>query len=232
LDGPPAACETSSAVKLVTQEEYQAVTGKNPSWFSSGGGGKDKVTGRPTGQLPVEQVSWHDAVRFCNAPSEKGGLKAYYDIVGNDVTILEIKGSGYRLPTEAEWEYACRARTITKFPFGDDPSELGNHGWYSGNSGQAAHPVGLKRANAFGLHDMHGNVWEWCFDRYSDKYYSQSPTVDPQGPDELGAAYRVIRGGCWFQDTRFCRSADRFCYTPDVRYVSLGFRVARVQSGR
>jgi formylglycine-generating enzyme required for sulfatase activity/serine/threonine protein kinase len=216
----------------VTQEQYEAVMGSNPSWFSRTAGGTDQVAGRPTGDRPVENVSWLDAIKFCNALSEKDGLKAYYNIAGNDVGVPEISGPGYRLPTEGEWEYSCRARSTAKFSFGDDPSKLEDHGWCSGNSGQATHPVGLKGANDFGLYDMHGNVWEWCFDRYRGKYYGQSPEVDPQGPGESGAAYRLIRGGSWNFLPRICRSAIRYGRTPGLRIGDLGFRVARVQSGR
>ncbi len=130
----------------VTQEQYRAVMGNNPSSFLRTGGGKDQAVDRPTGVHPVENVCWFDAIRYCNALSEKDGVKAYYNVVGNAVSIREIKGFGYRIPTEAEWEYACRARTTTRFSFGDDPSELGENGWYAANSGQATHPVGLKRA--------------------------------------------------------------------------------------
>ncbi|MGO9466393.1 MAG: SUMF1/EgtB/PvdO family nonheme iron enzyme [Isosphaeraceae bacterium] len=180
-------------VTEVTQEQYQTVMGVNPSWFSSTGGGKNRGAGGSTGRLPVEQVSWLDAVRFCNALSNKDKLTAYYKIVGDNVRIPNPKGSGYRLPTEAEWEYACRAGTATKYSFGDDSSELRDSAWYSRNAGGTTHPVGQKRANAFGLYDMHGNVWEWCWDWYSDSYYKEPIVDDPRGPS--GASCRVIRGG-------------------------------------
>ncbi len=179
-------------VTEVTQEQYQAVMGNNPSWFSSTGGGKEMVAGRTTGPLPVEQVSWLDAVRFCNSLSRNDGLAAYYDIAGDNVQVPNPKGSGYRLPTEAEWEYACRAGTPTNYSFGDDPSKLGDYALYRDNSGGVTHPVGQKRPSNFGLYDMHGNVWEWCWDWYDDAYYGRSPVDDP--PGGAGASHRVIRG--------------------------------------
>ena len=174
-------------VTEVTQAQYEAVMGNNPSWFSATGGGKDKVAGQSTGQHPVENVSWLDAVKFCNKLSEMEGRKPFYEINGETVRVPDWKASGYRLPTEAEWEYAC----------GGDPADLEEHAWFGGNSGKVTHPVGKKLTNRFGLHDMLGNVWEWCWDAYDKDYYKQSPRDDPTGPDAAGAADRVIRGGSW-----------------------------------
>jgi formylglycine-generating enzyme required for sulfatase activity len=205
-------------VTEVTQGQYRAVTGKNPSNFK----GSD--------DLPVENVTWFDAVQFCNALSAKEGLPAFYRIDGAAVHVPEWKGSGYRLPTEAEWEYACRGgANPSRFSFGDDAARLGEFGWYLGNSGSKTHTVGEKTANTFGLHDMHGNVWEWCWDRYDEKYYAGSPAVDPTGPRT--AAARVIRGGSWLYPPRRSRSAIRHRDDPAKRYYDLGFRVARVPSG-
>jgi len=131
----------------------------------------------------------------------------------------------YRLPTEAEWEYACRAQTITRYCFGDDEANLGEYGWYEGNSHDGTHPVGEKLPNRFGLYDLHGNVCEWCSDSYTSDYYKRSPVEDPRNADE--AAHRVARGGSWDGFARGCRSAHRFRYAPDYRDINLGFRVAQ-----
>jgi formylglycine-generating enzyme required for sulfatase activity len=201
----------------VTQREYMQVIKKNPSHFP----GNER--------LPVESVSWFDAVEFCNALSRKEGLPPFYSIKDQTVEVPDWHGPGYRLPTEAEWEYACRAGSTTRFSFGDDESALGQYAWYSANSGNQTHPVGEKKPNAFGLHDMHGNVWEWCWDGYDADYYKQSPAVDPRGPE--AAARRVIRGGGWDYDPRYARSAFRYGSAPGNRHHDLGFRLARGQSG-
>jgi formylglycine-generating enzyme required for sulfatase activity len=158
----------------VTQAEYQAVMGANPSYFKE----------QP--ENPVETVSWYDAVRFCNSLSEREDLRPFFTIEGERVTVPDWGGAGYRLPTEAEWEYACRAGTPTRYSFGDDPAALGDHAWYSENSASTTHPVRQKHPNSWGLYDMHGNVWEWCWDVWDAEYYRQftggSPIDDPSGP--------------------------------------------------
>jgi len=221
-------------VNEVTQEQYRAVTGNNPSWFSSTGDGRGTVAGRSTDRLPVENVLWLDAVRFCNTLSQKEGRKPFYEIDGEKVQVPDWSGTGYRLPTEAEWEYACRTGRTTKYSFGDDPAELGQYAWYDGNSkingNWCTHPVGQKRPNAFGLFDMHGNVWEWCWDGYNGAYYGRSPVDDP--PGALGASHRVFRGGCWGIKPRYLRSAHRGWSVPAGRSGALGFRLALSQSGR
>ncbi len=194
-------------VYAVTQEEYRKIMGSSPSSFSGSGDRSSKVGGMNTGKHPVENVSWLDAVAFCNKLSSKEGRKPYYDADG------KVRGGdGYRLPTEAEWEFACRAGTQTAYSFGDDEELLGEHGWYDDNSGGRTQPVGTKKANAFGLYDMHGNVWKWCEDLYE------------------GGPARVIRGGSWDFLASSCRSALRIMLTPAYRYINLGFRVARVPS--
>ncbi|MGC1723667.1 MAG: SUMF1/EgtB/PvdO family nonheme iron enzyme [Isosphaeraceae bacterium] len=206
-------------VTEVSQAQYEAVMGNNPSDFSAAGGGKDKVAGQSTGELPVETVSWLDAVKFCNKLSELEGRRPFYEIAGETVRVPDWKASGYRLPTEAEWEYAC----------GGDPANLDEHAWLGGYSGAMPHPAGKKLANRFGLHDMLGNVWEWCWDAYDKDYYKQSPRDDPTGPDAAGAASRVVRGGCWGLIPRYCRSAYRKRFTPVFQHGALGFRLALVQ---
>ncbi len=196
----------------VTQAQYEAVMGSNPSEFKGA-------------SRPVEMVSWYDAVRFCNALSEREGLTAAYRISGEnsapEVT-WNLDADGYRLPTEAEWEYACRAGTTTRFHSGNSDSDLELVGWYSGNSNQQTQDVGTKQPNAWGLYDMHGNVWEWCWDRYGD--YGGNAT-DPAGPGSGSA--RVLRGGGWSDGAQFCRSAYRYWRHPVIRSSFNGFRVVR-----
>jgi formylglycine-generating enzyme len=173
----------------VTQEQYEAVMGSNPSNFK----GPD---------LPVERVTWYEAVEYCNELSRQEGLDPCYSGSGASM-LCDFTANGYRLPTEAEWEYACRAGTETDFHTGNmthsgssplDPA-LDRAGWYFGNSGSTTHPVGEKEPNAFGLYDMHGNVWEWCWDWYASDYYASSPAEDPRGP--ASGSDRVVRGGSW-----------------------------------
>jgi formylglycine-generating enzyme required for sulfatase activity len=205
-------------VHQVTQGQYQSIMGDNPSRFE----GSD--------ELPVESVSWFDAVQFCNKLSERENRSPCYRIYGTKVSVLN--GNGYRLPTEAEWEYACRSGSSMLYPFGDDASEIGEHilawsAWYGSNSQDTTHPVGQKRPNSWGLYDMLGNVWEWCQDAYDAAYYTNSPPGDPPGP--AAGSRRVIRGGSWVNDARFCRPASRDRSTPEGRDNHLGFRVAAVQ---
>ncbi len=193
----------------VTQAQYEAVMGNNPSWFAATGQAKDKLAGQSTRQHPVEGVSWLDAVKFCNKLSELEGLTPFNAIDGENVRVSDWRVKGYRLPTEAEWEYACRAKTTGRYSFGEEGADLGQYACFAGNSGDMTHPVGTRQPNAFGLFDMHGNVWEWCWDSYDKDYYKQSRGDDPTGPDIAGAAVRVIRGGSWDYDPRFCRSTYR-----------------------
>ncbi|MEI8372937.1 MAG: formylglycine-generating enzyme family protein [Planctomycetota bacterium] len=179
----------------VTQEQWEAVMGNSPSHFK---GPKN----------PVEQVSWDDCQQFLVKLNAKTGGR----------------GGKFVLPTEAQWEYACRAGSTGKFCFGDDEKQLGEYAWYDENSDDKTHPVGEKRPNAFGLYDMHGNVWEWCQDWYGT--YGAEAEDDPSGP--ATGAIRVFRGGSWNYVGRFCQSAFRFIFEPGFRYDFLGLRVARV----
>jgi formylglycine-generating enzyme required for sulfatase activity len=189
----------------VTQTQWQAVMNSNPSNVK----GADR---------PVEQVSWDDAVAFCRK-------------------VKELTGHECRLPTEAEWEYACRAGTTTAYSFGDRTKGcgvlgigaqdlLGAHAWYNENSGGQTHPVGRKKPNAWGLYDMHGNVWEWCLDWYDESYCGNLPRNDPLGAFE--GLSRVIRGGGWSGPGADCRSARRNRLKPDRGDPNIGFRVALV----
>ena len=184
----------------VTQAQYQKVVGSNPSNFKRA-------------SLPVETVSWEDARAFCTKLSEVAEERA--------------AGRTYRLPTEAEWEYACRAGSAGKYSFGDTEAELGKLAWYDKNSGNTTHPVGEKQANAWGLYDMHGNVWEWCQDGYGP--YEAGPASDLSVPGS--ASHRVLRGGSWSNLGKVCRSALRSRYAPVYRDQLYGFRVAGVRSG-
>ena len=181
----------------VTQEQYQKVMGKNPSHFKG-----------PNN--PVEKVTWDEAVEFCRRLSKLPEEKA--------------AGHVYRLPTEAEWEYACRAGTTTKFSFGDDEGQLDQYAWYRDSKGtKGTHPVGEKKPNPWGLYDMHGNVGEWCQDRFGE--YPRGPVTDPTGPTT--GSGRVLRGGGWFYHAWYCLSGRRGRYNPALSYYSEGFRVAR-----
>ncbi len=193
----------------VTQALYRAVMDKNPSRFE----GDDR---------PVERVSWLDVIDFCNRLSEKMGLQPVYEIDGDEVN-WNRQSNGFRLPTEAEWEYACRAGTTTVFAHGDLESGLDKMAWYSDNTGLGTQPVGLKDPNAWGLHDMHGNVWEWVWDRPGG--YPPGPVNDPAGPDR--GSDRVRRGGSWYYFARFCRSAIRYFVDPGYRRYLLGVRLSR-----
>jgi formylglycine-generating enzyme required for sulfatase activity len=187
---------------------------------------------------PVEQVSWYDALVFCNKLSISEGLSPAYSIGGKtnptewgdvpttiDATwdaVTVVSGSkGYRLPTEAQWEYACRAGTTTAYHTGAAITD--NTGWYSANSGSKTHEVGKKQANSFGLYDMHGNVYEWCWDWYDD--YADGAQTNPTGP--TSGANRVLRGGSWDHSAVYARSAYRVCDGPHARYFTVGFRLLR-----
>jgi formylglycine-generating enzyme required for sulfatase activity len=164
----------------------------------------------------------------------RAGPGSFYEINRETVSVIHWRGPGYRLPMEAEWEYASRAGSTTRYSFGDAENELGQYAWYAGNSKidgrSCTHPVGQKQCNGFGLFDMHGNVCEWCWDRYDVRHYQRPSMDDPRGAE--GAAGLVIRGGSWNGVTQGARSAYRVRYGPGRRSSVLGFRVARVPSGR
>ena len=190
------------ATSEVTQSQYERVVGNNPSKF------------KEDANCPVENVSWYLASAFCRKlgelPEERSGQRAY------------------RLPTEAEWEYACRSGTTTTWYSGDDETGLKEVAWYNANAGGKTHPVCEKTPNAWGLYDMHGNVWEWCQDWWAADYYGTSPLEDPTGP-ERGSG-RVFRGGCWHDGAFRAQASYRNWYARNFRSEIFGFRLARAVS--
>lgn len=197
----------------VTRELYRSVLEDSPPEWE---GLEDN------GRLPANHVSWFDAVRFCNALSESRGLEPCYRIEGNEVA-WNRRASGYRLPTEAEWEYSARAETRTPWSTGRDPAELGRYAWYGRNAGGRVHRVGEREPNAWGIHDLLGNVWEWCWDRFGP--YSPGLVTDPPGAPE--GAWRVLRGGAFWYGPEDLRSAYRVWVKPEVSDDGVGFRLAR-----
>jgi formylglycine-generating enzyme required for sulfatase activity len=208
---------------LVTQQQWEAVVLQNASFFR-GPTNPSHFTGPKN---PVERVSWWDCQDFVTKLNEK----------------FSGRGGKFTLPTEAQWEYACRAGSTTLYCCGDDEAALGEFAWYQTPFGLATHPVGEKKPNAWGLYDMHGNIWEWCQDSFDEGYYGHSPVDDPAGPPE--GAIRVIRGGGWISGgngvdrdggwTNFalsCRSAYRNGLKPGYRLANLGFRVARAAADK
>ncbi len=184
----------------VTQEQYTRITGQRPSSIHGDG-------------LPVEGISWWDAVRFCNALSRHERLTPAYRLPDGDGDVIawDAGADGYRLPTEAEWEHACRAGTT-----GPRYGRLDDIAWYRANAGGRPQDVGGRVANAWGLHDMLGNVWEWCWDVYDAEVYG---------------TYRVLRGGGWFDEEWSCRASVRRRSHPTVRLDDVGLRVARSVTG-
>lgn len=259
-------------VHPVTQQQFQAVMGFNPSWFQRHGGGNDRVSELCTALFPVDCLTWFDAIEFCNKLSDLAGLKQYYQLqvmsrvpasdknvietVSTQIAAMDVPiqpssiqtatvtisgGPGYRLLTEAEWEYVCRAGTTSPFWFGSANNAQqanidGNIPYGTETKGtylQRPTPVGSYSANPFDLFDVHGNVWEWCFDAYNANacapLAANAINVDPRcdtSPKPAGPS-RVLRGGSWYNSARYSRSADRSCYAPDTRCSYFGFRVAR-----
>ena len=177
----------------VTQRQWEAIMGGNPSFFLGSGG-----------DAPVESVSWADIQEFLERLNRQD------------------RTHHYRLPTEAEWEYAAKVGKKTRFFYGDDYAELGEYAWYKDNSSLRTHPVGCRGPNPWGLYDMHGNVWEWCQD-WHDRYPLGCVT-DPLGSD--AGSGRIIRGGSWGSDTWYCNATDRFGRATDFGFYNLGFRLA------
>jgi len=185
----------------VTQAQWFALMGTNPSKYKGD-------------ELPVEMVSWHETVEFCRKLTQRERKASQLP-----------DGYVYRLPTEAEWEYAARGGTKSCnfiYPGSNDPEEVA---WHNPGSAEETHPVGTKRPNELGLYDMLGNVWEWCLDWYAADYYSCSPQADPINSDYGDKTYRVCRGGSWGLYPTHCRSANRGGGTPAGRFYSYGFRV-------
>ena len=212
----------------VTQSEYGRVMGTNPSAFTEQQidasafqpalsktevshrlQARQRVAGRDTGRYPVETVNWADAMEFCDRLSAMPAEKAARRV--------------YRLPTEAEWEYACRAGTTTRWYSGNDEAGLADVAWFDKNSGGMTHPVGEKKPNAWGLYDMHGNVWQWCADACSKDYAAGSDPRDPAGPP--AGIRRILRGGAWAFKATVCRSGSRAGSASNLRNGSYGFRV-------
>jgi formylglycine-generating enzyme required for sulfatase activity len=223
-------------------QEWSAVRALAPSrGYHDMPAGRNGYIGGPESGHPVTEVNWWDAVKWCNLKSEIEGLTPVYYTAsafepanilrnGMPVTYINWNADGYRLPTESEWEYFCRAGSTVGFftgPMlylhGEPEPYLDMAGWYSGNSGNT-HPVGRKQANAWGIYDTHGNVWEWCSDWFEETY-PVGPVIDPIGPSK--GAERMIRGGSFHMSAYWCRSAQRGWHLPEAGYWYLGFRPVR-----
>jgi formylglycine-generating enzyme required for sulfatase activity len=207
----------------ITQEEYEKLMGTNPGIF----GGTN---------LPVESVTWFEALEYCNKRSQLEGLTPVYtiDFLGIDLNnknnfsrwlvTWNREANGYRLPTEAEWEYAAKGgnKTAVDFIFSGSNNQI-DVAWYSITSGNVTHSVGTKSPNALGLHDMSGNVWEWCWDWYGD--YTPGVQFDPVGA--ASGTHRVIRGGSWYDSAAYIRSSFRYFCVPSNKNIAIGFRIVR-----
>ncbi len=194
----------------VTQAQWESVMEENYSYFE----GSDH---------PVENVSWLNAIKFCNALSASEGLTLSYTVNGAEVTV-NPNANGYRLPTEAQWEYAARGGSLSAGYLYSGSDNIDEVAWFGDNSGGATHPVGTKQANELGIYDMTGNVWEWCWDWYGD--YSSNSQTDPYGP--TSGSFRVIRGGGWYDAAVGCRAFDRLSRNPSNMDGYLGLRLVRL----
>jgi len=226
-------------IHAVTQEQFEAVMGVNPSLFSSGPAAEEEQERRP-----VENVNWYHAIAFANRLSILQNLEPVYSIGGmsntdadawlyanvpttNNATWNAVtanwEASGFRLATDAEWEFAARAGTTTQWSFGDTDADIDFYAWTNGNADGMTREVGQLRPNLWGLYDMHGNVSEWVWDRFG--MHPSAAQTDPTGPAAGGS--RVVRGGCWYSTPALARSATRFVTFPDLRLSRFGFRVVR-----
>lgn len=206
----------------ITQQQWSALYGHNPAWFKGD-------------HLPVETVSWFEALEFCNSLSLRFGFEPCYSFINDDSVLCDFSRNGFRLPTEMEWEYAARAGTNNDTPFGNISSTLdgclpldttiNRTGWYCGNSGFTTMPVASKEPNAWGLYDMIGNVQEWCWDWFDSYYYTYSPATDARGPQN--GTLKSCRGGSWYNQVFQSRLAARQFYRPSNRTNMVGFRIVR-----
>lgn len=191
----------------ITQKQWLTVMDTNPSLYVGE-------------KLPVMNVDWLDAVLFCNKLSKLMKLDTCYVFLDSGIVWFDTSANGFRLPTEAEWEYVCRAGSTGDFAGNGNPLDMG---WFDINSGMKPHPVGEKLPNSWGIYDMHGNAWEWCWDWFDPFYYEKSPRVNPRGPES--GKNRVVRGGCWQKGTTFGRSSSR--QFPEDQKTNFGFRIVR-----
>ncbi len=192
---------------LVTQEQYEKLMKDNPSRWKNP-------------KHPVEGVRWSDAVKFCNERSRAEGLTPCYDLT---TWQCNFEANGYRLPTEAEWEYACRSGTTTAYFCGNSTAALADYAWFDKNSGGHPQPVGQKKPNPWGLYDICGNVWEWCNDFYKVDYYAEAPKENPRGPEKGDS--KVVRGGAWKFSDQNCRSGYRNNENPGYVDVCFGYDI-------
>jgi formylglycine-generating enzyme required for sulfatase activity len=209
-DAPPHEVTLSSFYMdkyLVTQAEYEKLMKDNPSRWKNP-------------QNPVESVRWSDAVKFCNARSRAEGRTPCYDLT---TWQCNFEADGYRLPTEAEWEYACRAGATTSYFFGNSAAQLHEYAWFDKNSGGHPQPVGQKKPNRWGLYDICGNLWQWCNDFYQVDYYAESPQENPRGPQ--AGDTKVVRGGAWKFSDQNCRCGYRYNENPGYVDVCFGYDI-------